>query len=568
MSKLIKENKTLFIITLLLSAAVSAAYVFIAVILQQVTDTAVSGDMTSFHRIIIISVAYLLGMGVISFISSLLSKLLIFRIVKQLRSRVFSGILRRNTQDYSSVNTADYLSAVTNDIKLIEDNGIQPLLVIVQNAVMFLTAVAVLFTINAVIGLCLIGCLVLMFAIPTLFGKALQHRQYAVSKKISNFTSKAKDILSGYEVIKSYGMDQQALSDYNQQNNDSASAKFRADKLTVLNESVSEVLAYITVFSGFFIGAYLILTGEISAGVLLALIQLSSSFVNPLMLVIDGMPKVQSIKPVLSRLNALSDYEDTAFTGVQNPTFEKNILLDNVSFSYNQSVDALKGLSLELHKNKKYAIVGHSGSGKSTLIKLLTGTYSDYCGNIRFDEAELHTLDIQKLRSMVSVIHQNVYMFSGSILENIILHRNFSESELSCAIEQSGVNSFIQDLPDGLDTFAGENGSHLSGGQRQRVAVARALLQKTPMLILDEGTAAIDKQTAYLIENGLLGHNDLTLISITHNLRSELLSQYDQVIFMRDGRIIDLGSFDELLNRSSEFREFYYLPEQDEEMTA
>lgn len=568
MRRLIRENKVLFTVTVLLSAAVSAAYVFIALILQNVTDTAVSKDMAGFQRIIIISVAYLLGMGALSFLASVLSKLLISRIIRQLRSRVFSGILRRNTPDFTSVNTADYLSAVTNDIKIIEENGIQPLIIIVENAVMFITAVAVLFSINVVIGLCLIGCLLLMLIVPMLFGKALQRRQETVSNKLAAFTAKVKDILSGYEVIKSYGLDQLVQTDYNKHNEDSTVAKFKADKLTVMNQSVSEVLAYITVFSGFFIGAYLILIGEISAGVLLALIQLSSSFVNPLMLVMDGMPKVQGIKPVLKRLDMLSDYEDTTFTGKEKPVFEKDIRLDNVAFSYDDIMPVLKGLSLEFKKNGKYAIVGQSGSGKSTLIKLLTGTYANYHGNILFDGADIQSLDVQKLRRMVSVIHQNVYMFSGSIKDNILLQRSCSDNELQTALEQSGVSLFLKDMPDGLNTFAGENGSNLSGGQRQRVAVARALIQKTPVLILDEGTAAIDKQTAYTIEDGLLNLNDMTLITITHNLRPELLSRYDQIIFMQDGRIADLGSFDDLLNQSSDFRSFYCLPEQEEEMTA
>ncbi len=568
MRSLIKENRLLFIATVLLSVIVSAAYVFIAMVLREVTDTAVSGDMNRFRDVIIISVAYLLGIGIVNCIASILSKLLICRIVRQLRSRVFSGILKRNTKDYSAVNTADYMSAVTNDIKLVEDNGIQPLLVIIENAVMFITAVVILFTINVIIGLCLIGCLILMFAIPMLFGKALQRKQNIVSQKLSQFTTKIKDILAGYEVIKSYGMDEDVKAEYEQQNEDNTTAKFQADRVTVLNQSVSEVLAYITVFSGFFIGAYFILIGEISAGVLLALIQLSSSFVNPLMLVMDGMPKVQGIKPVLSRLEAFSQYQDTSFAGTQTPKFDKSIRFDNVSFSYDDGSPVLKGVTFTLQKNKKYAIVGHSGSGKSTLIKLLTGTYADYDGQIFIDNDELGALDIQKLRSMMAVIHQNVYMFSSSIKDNISLHQQYDEDEMQNVLDLSGVNLFLKDIPKGLDTYAGENGSNLSGGQRQRVAVARALMQKSPLLILDEGTAAIDKQTAYAIENRLLSINNLTLITITHNLRPELLSQYDGIIFMQDGRIVESGTFEELLNASESFNGFYQLPEADDKLTA
>ncbi len=568
MRTLIKENRFLFIATVLLSVIVSAAYVFIAMVLREVTDTAVSGDMSRFRDVIIISVAYLLGIGIVNCIASILSKLLICRIVRQLRSRVFSGILKRNMKDYSAVNTADYMSAVTNDIKLVEDNGIQPLLVIIENAVMFITAVVILFTINVIIGLCLIGCLVLMFAIPMLFGKALQRKQNIVSHKLSQFTTKIKDILAGYEVIKSYGMDEDVKAEYEEQNAENTTAKFQADRVTVLNQSVSEVLAYITVFSGFFIGAYFILIGEISAGVLLALIQLSSSFVNPLMLVMDGMPKVQGIKPVLSRLEVFSQYQDTSFAGTQAPKFDRSIRFDNVSFSYDDGSPVLKGVTFTLQKNKKYAIVGHSGSGKSTLIKLLTGTYADYDGQIFIDSDEMKALDIQKLRSMMAVIHQNVYMFSSSIKDNISLHQQYDKDEMQSVLDLSGVNLFLKDIPNGLDTYVGENGSSLSGGQRQRVAVARALMQKSPLMILDEGTAAIDKQTAYAIENGLLSINNLTLITITHNLRPELLSQYDGIIFMQDGRIVESGTFEELLNASESFNGFYQLPEADDKLTA
>ena len=568
MKRLLKENKLLFTVTLFLSAAVSVAYVFIAVILQKVTDTAVSGDMDSFRSVVIMSVAYLIGMGVVSLVYSLLSKLLVCRVVRQLRSHVFGGILRRNTQDFMSVNTADYMSAVTNDIKLIEDNGVQPLLLIVYNAVMFLTAVTMLFLINITIGLCLIGCLVLMFTIPALFGKALQRRQDAVSKKLSAFTVKVKDILSGYEVIKAYDMDEHVKADYEHRNNDAAAARFRADKLTAANESVSEVLAYMTIFSGFFIGAYMILQGSISAGILLALIQLSSSFVNPLMLIMDGMPKIQGIKPVLSRLETIMDYKDAAFTGSQMPTFEKSIQLDNVGFSYDEKRPVLKGVALELQKNKKYAVVGPSGSGKSTLIRLLTGTYADYDGSISYDGQDLKLLDVKKLRGMISVIHQNVYMFSDSIRENICLHRSFSNSELDNALMLSGVNLFLGGTSDGLDSFVGENGNNLSGGQRQRIAVARALIQKTPILVLDEGTASIDKQTAYSIESSLMSIDDLTLITITHNLDPELLGQYDKIIFIKDGKICETGSLDELLSRRSVFHDFYQLPQEKEKATA
>lgn len=147
---------------------------------------------------------------------------------------------------------------------------------------------------------------------------------------------------------------------------------------------------------------------------------------------------------------------------------------------------------------------------------------------------------------MSSVIHQNVYMFDESIGDNICLHKKTEQANLQTALHVSGVELFLRDDKT-LDTPVGENGNNLSGGQRQRVAVARALVQEKSILILDEGTSAVDMQTAYEIENQLLKITDLTLITITHSLNPELLTDYDKIIFMEDGAVLEADSFDKLI---------------------
>lgn len=214
---------------------------------------------------------------------------------------------------------------------------------------------------------------------------------------------------------------------------------------------------------------------------------------------------------------------------------------------------------MTLYKGKKYAIVGKSGCGKTTLVKLLTGNYSSYNGNITYDDTSLSDLDIEKVQSMASVIHQNIYMFDDSIRQNICLYDTFTGKNLSGALKTSGVEQFLERMPDGLLSKVGENGSNLSGGQRQRVAVARALIRNKPILILDEGTSAVDMQTAYDIESRLLAIDDLTLITITHNLSADLLGQYDQIIYMEDGDVVDTGNLTELLSKQAGFYHFVNL---------
>jgi ABC-type bacteriocin/lantibiotic exporter with double-glycine peptidase domain len=241
------------------------------------------------------------------------------------------------------------------------------------------------------------------------------------------------------------------------------------------------------------------------------------------------------------------------------PSFENNIEIRDLAFSYEADRPVLANTNIVLHKNKKYAIVGQSGCGKSTLVRLLCGNYPLYDGSILYDGTELKALDIDKLQSMISVIHQNIYMFDDSIQQNIELCNTFSQEEMEGALKASGVLQFLDKMPHGIKSQVGENGANLSGGQRQRIAVARALIRKKPILILDEGTSSVDRQTAYDIESRLLNMNNLTLITITHHLNEELLSRYDQIIYMENGTILETGRFEELLLRQARFFEFYNL---------
>ena len=556
MKKYIYQNKLLLSITLVAGALYSVAVTVMAFILREIIDVALAKDMAKLISMLLITVCYVLAVLVLNLIYSTLCKKFIGKVVCALRTDVFNGVFNKNMQDFKSVNSADYLSALTNDIKLIEDNYLLPLMLSLNSIVVFIAALIIMLCLSPLVTICLVAVTLLLIVIPKIFKKTLQKRQGQFSKRLSRLTVVVKDFLSGFEVIRSYRMHKYVMNAFRRENNDTYKTKYSLDKTVTAIETTSFVLGLVVQFSIFFVCAYLIVIGQITAGTLLALVQVSGSIVAPIQGLLQNAPKIQGTKPIADRLNTFIVPKDTDLLGSGMPTFQNQIRTQDLRFGYDDSHDTINGINFIFERNKKYAVIGKSGCGKTTLVSLLNGYYSNYQGQILYDEQDIQQLDIAKLNEMTAIIHQSVYMFDETISDNICLHKQVAEKDLAYALEMSGVSIFL-DGTKSLDTAVGENGSNLSGGQRQRIAVARALVQNKPILILDEGTSAIDMQTAYDIESRLLRLNNLTLITITHSLNPELLKPYDCIIFMADGQIQEYGTFDELISAEALFYDFY-----------
>lgn len=559
MKECIKKNKILLFITIIFSVISSITMVGVSLLLQSTIDKVMNGDMEGFKKILIFTLVYCVIMGLLYFIYDILSKMFIRNVTRELRSKIFSGIINHNYKDFNSKNTADYISALTNDIKLVEENYITSLLLVLQFSVAFIATIGILLYLSPLVTGCLFVSMLLIFIVPSIFGKKLESKQMNLSNKLTSFTTVIKDMLSGYDVIKSYNLKKDAFEEFEGENKDLAKTKFEADKLLVINETLSQLLGMGTQFIAVFLSAYLVLKGNITMGTLIAIVQLSGSFIQPVIMIMSYAPKITSMTSVIKRLDDMSNYKDSSFTGSEDPSFDRSIEISNVNFAYEENKNILENVDLKIKKNKKYAIVGPSGCGKSTLAKLVLGYYADYNGEIKYDDKEIKNVNIEKINKMISVIHQNVYMFDKNIKDNICLYKEFSYEKISNILELSGADKFINELEEGLDYFVGENGNNLSGGQRQRIAIARALIQQTPILVLDEGTSAIDMQTGYDIESRLLNLDNLTLITITHKMSQELLSLYDEIIFMEGGKIIEQGSFNDLIKKEEKFYDFYKL---------
>ena len=551
-----KQNKVLLLFTILTSIIASLGYVFMAVLLQKLLDIAVEKNMQQFIPMVLFSIFYFVMLGIFLYLQSLLSKRITCKIIKQIRTDVFKGIVSQSMGDFGKRNTADYLSIITNDVKMIEDNFLLPFFEVVQYTVIFISSFVLMIYFDVIVTIVVFVAITLMFLVPSLLGKELEKRQNTLSSQLADFTTKLKDILSGFEIIKSYSMKQYVIQKFDEENSDTIHTKYSVDKLFALNEGLSSFLALMVQIVVLFLSAYFIITERITVGTLLGMVQVSSNLANPLIMIFTNIPKIKSIQPIIEKLTVLSKYELNEVPKKQSATFNSVVSISNLSFAYEKQNRVLDKINLHIEKGKKYVIVGKSGCGKTTLVKLLAGYYTEYSGKILYDNTDLNMMNENDIVQLSSIIHQNIYMFNESVYDNICLHEDYSKESIDKAVKASGLNDVIEKLPEGLLYEAGENGSNLSGGQKQRIAVARALIRNKPILILDEGTSAIDMQTAYDIENHLLKIEGLTIITITHNLKKELLELYDNIIYMENGEIIERGTFEELTSVPSRFLKY------------
>ena len=227
----------------------------------------------------------------------------------------------------------------------------------------------------------------------------------------------------------------------------------------------------------------------------------------------------------------------------------------DLSFAYQGGEEVLRQVNIRFQAGKSYALVGASGSGKSTLLNLLMGGQAGYSGNIFYDGQELRGIQTASLYELVSRVEQDVFVFNSTLRDNITMFRQFPESQVKRAEKLSGLSSLVETK--GETYLCGENGVGLSGGERQRVSIARCLLRQTPVLLVDEATAALDKETAFRVASSILDLTELTRIVVTHSLEEALLRRYDEILVLNHGRVVETGTFDALMGQKGFFYSLY-----------
>ena len=239
------------------------------------------------------------------------------------------------------------------------------------------------------------------------------------------------------------------------------------------------------------------------------------------------------------------------------PSLRGDILLDQICFSYSEGKEVLKELNLQVKEGEKLVLLGTSGSGKSSILKILMGMERAQSGTISIGGQNTVDLGEDRIFKEISYIQQEVFIFDGTIRENVSLFQNYRGEELQSVIERAGLWNLVKEK--GLDYLCGENGAALSGGERQRISIARSLLRKTPILLADEITASLDKENSYLVLDTLLNIENTTEILVLHDLDSRILSRVDRICVLKNGKVEEEGNFTELLEKKGYFYALYHV---------
>lgn len=552
------KNRINFIVTIILTIAMSSLNLMISWLIQQIMDCTANQDMQALVRsawiVIIVVVIYTIA----NVMYRAVYPRFLQRAMQQYRDYAFSRLTQKSLRSFSKEGTALYVSALTNDCTSIENNYLAATFTLIELLFCFLGALIMMLYYSPVMLVLAVALSFLPVAVSMTAGNRLTEQEKEISKKNERFVSIVNELLSGFPVIKSFRAETQASRLFSQRNEQAEEAKKnkrRTEQLISLLANDAGIIAQMGIFLA---GAWLAISGKgVTAGVVIVFVQLMNYILNP----ISQVPLLWSNrKAAIALMEKLSDAlsENVREEGREKLNgFSEKIEVKDLTYGYEPESPVLKDLDVQFDAGKSYAIVGGSGSGKSTLLNLLMGSSSNYQGEICIDGVSIKNIESESLYQLMTSVQQNVFVFNDTIRNNVTMFHEFPDKEVTLALERSGLSEFIKKRGEGF--VCGENGANLSGGERQRISIARALLRKSPILLVDEATAALDAATARAVSFSILNLVGMTRIAVTHRLEEAILRRYDKILVMKNGTICEQGNFDTLMQQKGQFYSLFQI---------
>lgn len=443
------------------------------------------------------------------------------------RADIVASLLNKKHQEFHSQQSGEYLSWFTNDVSQMSALAWDSFYGIICISAQIVTSIVALTQMHwSLLASSALVALVIINA-PKLMGKHVEKLSEDCATKQAAAMGKMKDLLAGLDVLKFFNRIDRFIDGNRVASNEMEQPKH---KLTYVQAFVGEGISFISLLCQFVVFSQigiLSIQGVILPSSMMGGGNLCGTIYNGFASIGQARLSLQASKPYFEKITVHENTRTTKTLSYITPV-ENAITVENLSFQYGEN-SVLQNANFRFEKGGKYALTGPSGCGKTTVLKLLLGYLPGYSGTIRFDGKDAQAYCPEQIQQQMSYIEQNVFLFNTTIRDNITLGSDFTDEMLKLAIKSSALDGDLANMPMGLDTPVGEGGNNLSGGQKQRVAIARALIHNRSILLVDEGTSALDQKNADIVEQSLLSNPDLTLILVSHHLTEERKAQFTKV---------------------------------------
>lgn len=550
-----RNNKINMILSILGVLFYSILYIAVAFISKRLFDIASKENIKEFYTMIFIAIGFIVLFSIVIILKRFFYNNYIRKAILQYKNYAFKKLLSKSVNSFNDEVTGKYISLLTNDINTIENGYVIGTLDIIMNIVMLLFSLVSMFYLNWLITICIIIMSFLPILVSAFFGSKLKKYESETSDENQNFVSFLKDALTGFSVIKSFKAELEVLEVFFSRNICLERKKNTKNKAYDLLQMLSNLTIIIIQLIIIFLGVYLTIKGNVTIGTVIAFSSLINTLMNPLSSLGALFASRKAAKGLIEKMEESVKEIDLDEGKQDKHKMFNGIEYTNVSFAYEDDKYILNDINCCFKKGKSYAIVGASGSGKSTLVNLLLGYHDNFQGNITIDDTDIRNISNKGLYDIISVIHQNTFIFDTTIKNNITMYKEYDDNTINQAIKFSGLSDFIREK--GTDYLCGENGCNLSGGENQRITIARCLIRKTPIIIMDEGTSALDSKMTQYIEENILNCENVTRIVVSHNMNEKILKRYDEIIVLHHHKIVESGTFDELINNKEYFKSLY-----------
>ena len=560
-----KPYRGMFFLDMFCAMILSGIDLFFPVLVKYLMDEVYGKRPPNMMEIILITAGGLLFLYVVRYFCQYYitswGHIMGTRMESDMRRDLFSQFQKFSFSFYDDSNTGKLMSRVTNDLFDISElahHGPEDVFISILKIA---GSVIIMMTMDVRITLILLA-LMLSIVFFTAFYNLRMRTVFARNReKIALVNARIQDSLSGIRVVKSFSNEAIEIDKFDDGN--MQFVKTKEDSYTVMGRfySGNTFLQGILYLSVLVVGGYFVTGKMISTSEMVAYILFINVFLNPIDRLVNftesfqrGMSGFDRFLEMINRKPEIIDSPDA----VELNRVEGRIDFENVSFSYNDKAEILKNINLTIEPGRNVALVGPSGGGKTTFCSLIPRFYEVNAGRILVDGQDIRELKLESLRKNIGMVQQDVYLFSGTVKENIIYGKpDSSDDEVVRAAKLANAHDFIMELENGYDTFVGERGVKLSGGQKQRVSIARAFLKNPPILILDEATSALDNESERLVQESLqtLSKGRTTLI-IAHRLST--IKNADLIVVLTANGIEEMGTHDALMKANGAYAALYH----------